>query len=310
MDTKSFENVLYALSPNIREILTKLSPTVKSNTEEIRLRSGLPLALTVQGDTVFVRENGKTVFEFLPDLPRVSKEDINESFKKLCGGAVYAHEKELKEGFIIMKNGCRAGVFGTVNESGFMSDITSINIRIARQVLGSANDVVQKLGVGGLLIVGPPGSGKTTVLRDLVRQVSNGKAGKMQRIAVIDSRGEISGGYNGQTQNNLGNNTDVLFTRNKAKGMEIAIRTMFPDIVAFDEIGSNEELESVEASLHTGVRIFTTAHVGSFAELTERSITANLLKSGAVSQIALLPKLHGGEIKVISVKEIYRNAVV
>lgn len=310
LDNESFESVLYVLSAEIRGILLKMSPIVRGNVDEIRLRVNLPLALTVAGDTVFVNKNGRTAFGIEPDLYCVSKNDIEYCFKNLCAGSVYAHEKELQEGFVVMKNGCRAGVFGTLNASGFMSDVTSVNLRIARQVKGCANEIVRNMGFGGLLIAGPPGSGKTTVLRDLIRQISNGENGKLQRVAVIDNRGEISGVYGGKPQNDLGNNTDVLFTQSKKKGVEIAIRTMFPDFVAFDEIGSVEEYESVVSSFYAGVRVITTAHVGSFSELRNRNITAKLISSGVVSQVALLPSLHGNTIKIFSAKELNRNAVI
>lgn len=304
---KRFEDVLYGISPNIREILNRMSQTVKNNVEEIRLRSGLPLALTVSGETVFVRKNGSTDFYITSDLAIVKSEDINESFKLLCGNSLYAHEEELKNGFIKMKNGSRAGISGNLGQNGIMKDVTSINIRISREIYGAANDILKGYKGGGLLIVGAPGSGKTTVLRDLVRQLSNGATGKLMRIAVIDSRGELGGNMN---VNNLGVSTDVLITPDKAVGIEIAVRTLFPEIVAFDEIGTVEELKKVTESFYAGVTVITTAHIGSFEELMRRNVTRQLITSNAVSQIALLPRLHGADIRLIDVKEFLCAAAV
>ncbi len=310
MDTNSFEAVLYAVTPEIRGVLNKLSPTVKSNAEEIRLRAGLPLALTVAGDIVFVDKDSKLYFNYVPNLFKISNREINECFRLLCKGSVFAHGEELKNGFVIMDNGCRAGVCGTLNENLVMKDITSINIRIARQIFGAANSIVRANLTGGLLLAGPPGSGKTTVLRDLIRQVSNGAMGKMKRIAVIDSRAEISGGANGFCGNDLGQNTDVLFTHERAFGVEIALRTMFPDIIAFDEIGNEKELSSVMQSFNSGVDVFTTAHIGTTDELMKRAVTRKLIKSGVISNVALMPQLHGAPIKLICVKELCRGIAV
>ena len=302
--TKRFESVLYGVAPRIRSVLCELPVAVKQNAEEIRLRTGLPVALTVGGETVFIRESGQTSFIITRDLLKAEKADLEESFKLLCKSSVYAHEKELKNGFIMMDNGHRAGVCGTLTEGGVMRDITSVNIRIAREIFGAANDIVLDFDGGGLLIAGPPGSGKTTVLRDLVRQLSGGVCGKHYRVAVIDSRGEISGGIGGDAGNDLGPDSDVLLTADKAAGIEIAIRTMFPDIVAFDEIGTEEELKKVSESFCAGVTVITTAHIGSADELMRRRVTAALIKSEAVSKIALLPRLHGATIKIIPVKEL------
>lgn len=309
-NTKRFDSVLYAVPESIKNILFSCPDSVKQKTEEIRLRVGLPIALTVAGETVYLRENGDVCLYFSKDLPIASKEEINESFKKLCESSVYAHENELKQGFIVMKNGCRAGVFGTLSENGFMQEISSVNIRIAREVLGSANKIIENYSGGGLLIAGPPSSGKTTVLRDLCRQLSNGVLGKPLRVAVIDSRLEISGGIRTKRGCDLGKNTDVLITDDKAKGIEIAVRTMFPQIVAFDEIGNEKELESVAQSFFSGVNVITTAHISSKEELIKRSVTRKLILSGAVSDVAVLGSSCKGEIEMISVKELLCDRAV
>lgn len=305
-----FESALYGVSDRISKVLYRLSPNLKSRVQEIRLRSSLPVSLTVNGGTVFLLENGQTSEYITRDLLKAEKSDIEESFRRICRSSVYAHAEELKNGFVIMENGHRAGICGTLTENGSMHDISSINIRIAREIFGAADSIAHIYSGGGLLIAGPPGSGKTTVLRDLLRQLSSGLCGRIYRIAVIDSRGELSGSHEGRAANNLGSNSDVLLTRDKASGIEIAVRTMFPDIVAFDEIGTAEELNRVSESFSAGVSVITTAHVGNIADLTRRRVTSLLLESGAIKNIALLPGLPGAPVKHIAVKELYSDLAV
>lgn len=200
---KRFDDALYGVSPAIRSVLEKLPDKVKESAEEIRLRTGLPVALTVGGDTVFVLENGQISFCLTRGLLKTEASELAESFKLLCKSSVYAHTEELKKGYIRLRGGNRAGVCGTLNENGNMSDISSVNIRIAHEIRGAANDIVRAYKPGGLLIAGSPGSGKTTVLRDLIRQLAGGVCGKIYRIAVIDSRGEISGSFDGRCGNDL-----------------------------------------------------------------------------------------------------------
>ncbi len=299
----NFDSALYGVGQRVKGILDNIPQKIKANTEEIRLRAGLPLALTVSGDTVFVRESGEICFFITSDLCFVCEEDVEESFLNLTQNSVYAHEDELKNGFIIMKNGCRAGVCGSFSGEGFLSEVTSVNIRIAHEVFGSANEILKSYGGGGLLIAGPAGCGKTTVLRDTVRQLSLGRNGKFHRICVIDSRGEISGAIGGRA-NDLGKCTDILYIDNKAKGIEIALRTMFPEIIAFDEIANSEELKRVKESFFSGVDIITTAHIGSKEELLKRNVTASLIKEGIVTSVVLLPRIHGGKIEIIPASEL------
>lgn len=309
-NTERFDSALYGIAGNIRSVLERLPNTVKSSTEEIRLRRGLPVALTVNGETVFVRKNGQISFYISRELLIADGSDLEESFRLLCKSSVYAHTEELKNGFIIMENGHRAGVCGSVRENGAVHDISSLNIRIAHEIFGAANDIVRHYKGGGLLIAGPPGSGKTTVLRDLIRQLSDGMGNKIYRVAVIDSRGELSGSFEGKSRNDLGANCDVLMLSDKAAGIEIAVRTMFPDIVAFDEIGTESELERVGESFCAGVSVITTAHVGSVEDIMKRRVTAALIKSGAINEIALLPKIHGGTVRLIKVRELFCESAV
>lgn len=309
-EIKRFEASLYGVAPRIRGVLERLPAKVKAGTEEIRLRCGLPVALTVSGDTVFVLESGQISFCVTGGLLRAEREEIAESFRLLCRGSVYAHTDELKCGYIRLRGGNRAGICGTQSESGAIRDVTSVNIRIAHEVFGAADDIVRSYTGGGLLIAGPPGSGKTTVLRDFIRQLADGKNGRHYRIAVIDSRGEISGTAGGEAGNNLGLGTDIILTDDKAAGLEAAVRTMFPHIAAFDEIGTEAELLRVSESFYSGVDIVTTAHAGCPAELCERRITAALIRSGAIRTVAFLPEIHGGKIKLFSPGELCHDSAV
>ncbi len=296
-----FNSVLYGFDDELVNILARLPLTVKQNTEEIRLRKGLPLAITVAGETVFVKSNGQTSFYPTENLICVSKENVDESFKRLCNNSAYAHENELKNGYLRLKDGNRAGVFGTLNAKGGMEDITCINVRIAREIKGVSRMLAASFRGEGWLIAGPPASGKTTVLRDFIRLISNGVSGKSYRVAVIDSRGELSGGG----YNDLGVATDILNIEDKAKGTEIAIRTMFPEVVAFDEIGTVNELKSVKDSFNAGVSLLTTAHIGNVDELLKRQVTRELLESGVINRIAVLSHPIGSEIKIITSEELF-----
>lgn len=291
MKDDRFETVLYALPERTTRILSVLPLCVKNCIYEIRLRRDKPVCLT--GDGVFyVSEEGQAS-TYVPKKPLIiTAAELSEVIMRITNHSAYTREQELKEGYLSMRSGNRAGVCGRFS-SGRLIDVTSVNIRIARQIKGCADNILG-LCEKGLLIAGPPGSGKTTMLRDLVRQLSNG--GK--RVCVIDSRGEICSGMGKESALDVGPNTDVITGLDKASGVEIALRTMFPDFIAFDEVGSGRELSLIKESFFSGVGIITTAHASSEEDIVSRDVTKMLLDSG-IENIVLLGAKPGDEITLL-----------
>ncbi len=296
---KRFDSALYAICDEIKSVLIDLPPIVKTNAQEIRLRSGQPLILTVGGAPMWVSTDAKADY-LVPKNPLYcTAEQINKIYINLCNHSVYSHTEEINQGFIMMRGSHRAGVCGTVF-SGGMRDISSINIRISKEIKGCADKLLEGFDGKGMLIAGPPGSGKTTLLRDMVRQLSHYRN---RRITVIDSRGEIAAVYSATPENDIGENTDVITGVEKAIGIEMAVRTMYPQIVAFDEIGSQGEIDMILHALNCGVSVLTTAHIGGKDDLCRRDVTSKLLKSGAISKIALLTRA-GDAARIIDAREV------
>ncbi|MBE6810281.1 MAG: hypothetical protein E7521_04395 [Ruminococcaceae bacterium] len=263
------------------------------------MRMGLPLCLTVEGKTLFVCENSIVCNELPKNPLLVTSDEIQKTLAALCNNSIYLYENEIKQGFVSLSGGNRAGVCGFFNAEDMLVSVTSINIRIARQIFGCADSLLS-CAKGGLLIVGPPGSGKTTILRDLIRSLSSGQDGTYHRVAVIDSRGEISGGG----VLNLGVCTDVLHTAKKSIGIDIALRTMFPQFIAFDEIGTADELEGIKNCFNAGVGIITTAHGDNLSDIMHRDITRKFITSGAIHKVALLSSELGQLPQIIACEEI------
>lgn len=301
-NNRNFGSALKVLPTRIKNILEKLPPDIAEKTDEIRIRADRPLTLTVSGVPLYVDTFGGVTENPGKNPFCVFGGEMDSILQMCCNSSVYSHIDELKNGFITLKNGCRVGI-GADFSGEVPKNISSFNIRLSRQIVGVADKLADNF-CGGMLIVGRPGCGKTTVLRDLIRSLSNGRNGRCRRVAVIDTRYEIGAASGGAAVNDLGYNTDILSGIEKSKGIEIALRTLFPDIIAFDEIGTNEELNGVMHSFNAGALIITTAHAGSIKELNRRPVTKNLLLSGAIDTVALLPDNHNGEIKIIPVGEV------
>ena len=298
---QDFTEILTNFNPFIRTALIKIPDKIKNNIQEICIRINSSIIIFTQNKSYFVGKNG----EITPEDPKnllISQNDILETMKILCNFSIYSYQNQIKEGFITLKGGHRVGISGTAvinnNEIINISDISSINFRISREVLGCSDRIFDKFGldIGGTLIIGPPSSGKTTILRDIARKLSTSfEADKLIKVSIIDERREIAASYQGIPQRDIGF-SDVLSGFPKAEGIIRAIRTLSPKIIICDEIGGVEDAEAIKKSLNSGVGIIASIHAKSTDEMANSFRIKNILSSGAIKRAVLLDS-NPGKIK-------------
>ena len=290
-----FDEASEGTCERVRKILQALPRSIKQEAQEIRLRVGRPVSVCCPEGVRFVRKDGRV--SDVPDSGCLvsDRDDLESSFRILCSYSVYSHENEIRNGFVTLRGGHRAGICGTaVYQNGAVSglkDVSSINIRVAREIPGSADSLLERLKKNidaGLLLAGPPSSGKTTLLRDIARQLSNGVSGTVRKVAVVDERGEIAGVCRGVPQNDVGLCCDVLDGYPKADGIMLAVRCLSPQIIICDEIGSEREAYAVEQSLNAGVGVIASIHAGSVGELLRKKQALSILATGAFASVAML----------------------
>ena len=306
-----YEKVLEYISLEISQVLKKIPAEFKANVEEIRLRNGLPLNIYSMNSDYFVTEDGSITKE--KDKGKlVTKQDIVKTFQLISNYSVYAFEEELKNGFITLKGGHRVGIGGKVlyGKKGVetIKNISSLNIRIAREKIGVSNKLMKYIihypnTIHNTLLVSPPKCGKTTILRDMIRNLSNGLEDfnfKGLKVGVIDERSELAGMYNGVTQHDLGPRVDVLDGCNKKDGTMMLLRAMSPDIIVMDEIGSIEDIEAIHEILKAGVKIIATVHGSSIEDLKSRRSLNPLISDRIFTRYIILDNSKGiGTVKDI-----------
>lgn len=244
------------------------------NLQEIRLRAGYPIILFYKNKEHILPINS-------------SERIIRETLDYVSNYSLYAYENELRQGFITVEGGHRVGMAGQVLiEKGRVKNlkqISSLNIRISHEVLNCADKlfpyVTHNKQMYHTLLISPPRCGKTTLLRDMIRQISDGNRWvKGCTVGVVDERSELAGCYHGMPQNQMGMRTDVLDGCPKAEGMLMLVRSMSPQVIAVDEIGALEDVQAIKYAMHCGCKLIATVHGESLEEIRRKPLFEQMVK--------------------------------
>lgn len=291
---------LFSIFPNaFRNMLEELQMDAEG-LQEIRVRTGRPV-LAVCHNREY--HSGRSV----------SRAEISELLSYLANYSLYACENEIRQGFMSLPGGHRVGVTGRIvmeeRRVKTMRDISSLNIRFAREIKGCADRLLPFLREQGrllhTLIASAPGGGKTTLLRDCIRQISDGDAEHAgMTVGVVDERSEIAGTFQGIAGNDVGMRTDVLDGCPKAEGMMLLIRSMSPKVVAVDEIGNSEDTKALAAAMNCGCILMATVHGNRMEELKSRPVLKELVEMKMFERYVFLDASEGpGRIRQILDRE-------
>ncbi|MBD7914479.1 stage III sporulation protein AA [Clostridium sp. Sa3CUN1] len=259
--------------------------------QEIRIKANKPIIVNLSNKEVI--------------LDRIATiNDLKQILVRISNYSLYAYEEEIKQGYITIKGGHRIGMAGecviSQGEVKTIRNISSINIRICREVKGSSNEImkfiVSKDRIYNTLIISPPKCGKTTILRDIARNISNGMAinnlsGK--KVSIIDERSEIASSFNGIPQLDVGIRSDILDSCFKKDGMIMAIRSLSPEVLICDEIGTSGEIDALNMAFNSGVNIVVTIHGYNIDDVYKRSVFKDLLEKSILERIVVLSSRRG-----------------
>lgn len=300
-----WQEVLPVLPGILRRLITGLPSPIHEQLEEIRLRQDRPLTLGLSGEDVFLSPEGRLT-RIPGDAYITNADDVERVIQLISSSSLYALEEELKNGFITLPGGHRVGLSGkAVLDRGRLKTlkyISCLNIRISKEVPGAAQALLPQLinldtkTFCHTVLFSPPRCGKTTLLRDIIRQLSNGRADlgmAGMTVGVVDERSELAGCYRGVPQRDVGMRTDVLDGCPKAEGMVMLLRSMSPQVIATDEIGRQEDIAALEEVINAGVKMLVTVHGSSLTELANRPALKYLFSLKVIERFVLLGRSRG-----------------
>ena len=264
----------------VQAILNSINEKEIETLEEIRIRVSKPIILKLA--------NKEIIVEYI-----VTTQDILEIVEKITENSMYSYQQQICSGYITLKGGHRVVISGNVvmeeNKVINVNYIYSLNFRIARQIIGVAekvvNEVMKNDEISNTLIISKPGAGKTTILRDLIRIIS-----KTKTVGVVDERGEIAAMYKNEPQNDLGIKVDILSNISKSFGIKMLVRSMSPDVIVADEIGTKEDIEAIKYAVTSGVKGIFTAHANNIEDIKKSPILKELLDLNLIDKIIILDK--------------------
>ncbi len=269
-------------------IIDNLNEEEKNVLEEIRIRVGKPIILKLR--------NESKILDYI-----VKTQDILQIIEKITENSMYSYQKQICSGYITLRGGHRVGISGNIvmedDKVININYIYSLNFRIARQIIGVSEKIINQImcnnTIYNTLIISPPGAGKTTLLRDLIRNLSI-----IKTVGVVDERGEITAMYKNEPQNDMGLKVDILSNVSKNIGMKMLVRSMAPDIICADEIGTKEDIEAIKYAITSGVKGIFTAHGDSLNSIKKSTILNDLLELNIIEKVLILNKFDRNKIDV------------
>lgn len=310
-EVKIYDSLVGNLNEELKEALRKVPLHLKGKVEEIRLKKDRPLMIYYDGKDYFVSKKGE-VSKDISKAMIVEGNHIESTFQLISNYSAYAYLEEIKNGYITVTGGHRIGIGGKVvyGLRGIenIKNISSLNIRIAREKIGISDFLMPYLikgrkGFYNTLIISPPQCGKTTLLRDIIRNLSNGWANYYEgfKVSIVDERSELAGMYNGVPQKDVGIRTDVLDGCLKSDGIIMAIRSLSPDIIAVDEIGGKRDVEAIHEALRAGIKLIATIHGSSIQEIKEKQSMREIFEERIFERYIVLDRSKGvGTVKELA----------
>ena len=273
---RAYGEIISIFPPEIKRCLFSIN---LQEAQEIRIILGQPLIIHYCDGDYFISKKG-VLSMTSSNCVAINKKDIEYITERISLSSLYSVKDELKKGYITISGGHRIGIVGTAvltnNEVEFIKDISAMTVRIANEVVGCGQKLAKKIMEDGLknaLIISPPACGKTTLLRDIIREIS--EAGYY--VGVADERCEVAGMYKGISGFNIGPKTFVMEGCQKAYAMECLLSTMAPDVIATDELGQDEDIKALYNAINSGVGVIATAHGRDKEQLLKKDVFKTLI---------------------------------